>query len=118
MIHHLAQAPMLEVHALIRHYPVRPAFQLAAHRDVRRVCAMVVHAGISLGIYPDAQVGLSRAGDEDAQIGSKQHIGILAHYVVGLNRAAVERHHKRATGRVVDGAVFRQVNAAGGAQVQ
>ena len=78
MIHHFAQAAMLEVDALIRQHPVGPALQLAAHRDIGRVGAVIVDAGVSLGIDPDAQVGLSRTGDKDAQVGGKQHIGIFA----------------------------------------
>ena len=115
MVHHFLQTAMLEVDALIRQHPVGSAFQLAAHRDVWRVCAVIIDAGVSFGIYPDAQVGLSRAGDKDAQVGGEQHIGVLAHDVVGLDRTAIERHHERAAGGVVDGAVLRQVNAAGGA---
>jgi hypothetical protein len=74
MIHHFAQAAMLEIDALIRHDPIRSTFQLARHRDVGRICAMVVDAGISLGIYPDAEVGLPRTRDEDAQVGGEQDI--------------------------------------------
>ncbi len=118
MVHYLAQAAMLEVDALIRQHAVGPTLQLAGNRNIRRVCTMIVDAGVSLGIYADAQVGLSRAGDKDAQVGGKQHIGILAHVVAGLDGAPVKRHHECAAGGVIDGAVFRQVNAAGRAQAQ
>ena len=118
MIHYFAQAAMLEVDALIRHDPVRPALQLTGHGDIRRICAVIVDAGVALGIYADAQIGLSRTGDEDAQVGGKQDIGVLAYDVAGLDGAAIERHHERAAGRVVDGAVLRQVNGAGGAQAE
>jgi hypothetical protein len=116
MIHHFTQAAVLEVHALIRHDSIGSAFQLAGHGDVWGICAVVVDAGVSLGIYPNAQVGLSRTGDEDAEVGGKQDIGVLADDVVGLNGAAIERHHERAARGVVDGAVLRQVNRADGTQ--
>jgi hypothetical protein len=118
MVHNLVQAAMLKIDALIRHDPIRSAFQLAGHGDVGRICAVIVDAGISLGIYADAEVGLPRTGDEDAQIGSKQDIGVFADNVIGFDGATIERHHERAAGRVVDGAVLRQVDAAGGAQAE
>jgi hypothetical protein len=118
MIHHFAQAAMLEVHALIRHDPIRSAFQLTGNSDVGRICAVIVNAGISLGIYADAEVRLPRTGDEDAQVGGKQDIGVLADNVIGFDGAAVERHHERAAGWVVDGAILGQVDAAGGAQAE
>jgi hypothetical protein len=118
MIHHLVQAAMLEIDALIRHDPIRSTFQLAGHGDVGRICAVIVDAGITLGIYPDAEVGLPRTGDEDAQVGSKQDIGVFAYDVIGFDGAAIERHHERAAGGVVDGAVLGQMDAAGGAQAE
>jgi hypothetical protein len=116
MIHHLVEAAMLEIDALIRHDPIGSTFQLAGHGDVRRLCAVIVDAGISLGIYPDAEVGLPWTGDEDAQVRSKQNIGVFAYDVIGFDGAAIERHHERAARRVVDGAVFCEVDAAGGTQ--
>ncbi len=109
---------MLEIDALIGHDPIGSAFQLAGHGDVGRLCAVIVDAGVSLGIYPDAEVGLSRTGDEDAQVGGKQDIGVFAYDVIGFDGAAIKRHHERAAGGVVDGAVLRQVDAAGGAQAE
>ena len=64
------------------------------------------------------QISLSGTGDENAQVGSEQHIGILAHGVVRLDRPAVERHHERAAGRISDGAVLGKVHAAGRAEFE
>jgi hypothetical protein len=116
MIHHLVEAAMLEIDALIRHDAIGSAFQLAGHGDVRRLCAVIVDAGISLRIYPDAEVGLPWAGDEDAQVRGKQNIGVFAYDVIGFDGAAIERHHERAASRVVDGAILCEVDAAGGTQ--
>jgi hypothetical protein len=118
MIHHLVQAAMLEIDALVRHDPIRSTFELAGHGDVGRICAVIVDAGISLGIYPDAEVGLSRTGNKNVQVGGKQDIGVFAYDIIGFDGAAIERHHERAAGRVVNGAVLRQVDAAGGAQTE
>jgi 16S rRNA C1402 N4-methylase RsmH len=114
MIHHLVEAAMLEINALIRHDPIGSAFQLTAHSDVRRLCAVIVDAGISFGIYPDAEVGLPWTRDEDAQVRCEQNIGVSAYDVIGFDGAAIERHHERAASRVVDGAVLCEVHAAGG----
>jgi hypothetical protein len=113
MIHHFPQTAMLEADALIGQHAVGSALQLAAYRDIRRVGAVIIDAGISLGVYADAQFSLSRAGDKDAQVRGDQHIGILAHRVIGLDSAPIERHHEGAVCRVVDGAILRQVNTAG-----
>ena len=93
MIHHFTQAAVLEVRALIRHDSIGSAFQLAGHGDVWGICAVVVDAGVPLGIYPDAQIGLPRTGDQDAQVGREQDIGIFAYDVVGLDGA--RRHYTR-----------------------
>ncbi len=109
---------MLEGDTLIGQHPVYSAVELAADRNIGRVGAVIVYAGIALGIDADAEVGFSRARDKDAQVGGKQHIGVFAYDIVGLDRAAVERHHQRAAGRVGDRAVLRQVNTGGRAQPQ
>jgi hypothetical protein len=114
MIHHLVQAAMLEIDALIRHDPIGSTFELAGHGDIRRFCAVIVDASISLRIYPDAEVGLPWTRDEDAQVRGKQDIGVFAYDVISFDGAAIERHHERAASRVVDGAVLCEVHAAGG----
>lgn len=109
---------MLEIDALVRHDSVRSAFQLAGHGHVRRICAVIIDAGISLGIYPDAEVGLPRTRNENAQVGGKQDIRVFAYDVIGFDGAAIKGHHERTAGRVVDGAILRQVDAARGAQAE
>jgi hypothetical protein len=118
MVHHFTQTSVLEVHALVWHDPIGSAFQLAGHSDVWRIRAVVIDAGVSFGIHPDAQIGLPGAGDQDAQVWGDQDIGVLAHDVIGLDGAVIKRHHERAAGWVVDRAILRQVNGAGGAQSQ
>jgi hypothetical protein len=61
MIYDFAQAAMLEVDTLVGQHPVSSALQLTAYRDIRRTCTVIVDAGITLRIYADAEVSLSRA---------------------------------------------------------
>src|ERR1700722_16766974 len=67
-VHHLAQAAVLEADVLAWLDTVEAALKLATHRDVGGVGATVVDAGVALAADPDAEVGLARPGDEDAQV--------------------------------------------------
>jgi hypothetical protein len=113
MIYDFAQAAVLEIHTLVGQYPVSSSLKLTTHRDIRRICTVIVYAGITLRIDADAEGGLSGTRNKNAQIGGKQHIGVFAHGVARLNGSTIERNHQCTVRRVVDGAVLGEVNAAG-----
>ncbi len=118
MIDHFAQAAMLKADTLVRQHPVSASLELAAYRDVRRIGAVIVDAGVALGIHADTQVGTTRARDENAQVGGHQHVRILAHRIVGLNCAMVQGHHEGAARRIVNRTILSQVNTAGRAKAE
>ena len=79
---------------------------------------MVVHAGVALSIDADAQIDFAGPGDEDAEVGSEQHVGEASGGVAGLNGAAVERHHERGGVGIDVGAVLGQPEGGGGAEAE
>jgi hypothetical protein len=118
VVDHLSQAAVLKTDPLVGQHTVSASFELAAYRDIRCIGAVIVDAGVSLGVDADAEIGVPRCRDEDAQVGGHEHIRVLAYRVVRLDRTVVQRHHEGAACRVFHRAIFGQVNAAGGTEAE
>jgi hypothetical protein len=111
----LLEAAVFEEDALIRLDAISAAFKQAAGEDIGGMIAAVVDAGVALIVDAEAEVGLARPGDEDAEIGSEQDVGILAGQVVSFEGTAVEGDHEAAAG---DGVVGGEMDFGGGAHVE
>ena len=94
VVHHLAQAPMLEHHPLPRLHPINPALKHAAHRNIRRIGAPIVHASIALRPQPHLDRRRPRPADRNAEVRRQNYIRIPPSRIIRLQRPPVQRHHQ------------------------
>jgi hypothetical protein len=112
---------VFEHDALIRLHAIEAALKLTGDGHVGGIRSVVVNAGIALLIGADLQIGLAGAGDEDAQVGREQYIGILAGCVAGFDGSAIEGDHKGGVCRRIGWVcrcVLREVHFGRGAKTQ
>jgi hypothetical protein len=106
---------VFEENALVGLNAIGAAFKETAGEDVGSIVAVIVYTGVALAVDPEAEMGLSRPGDEDAQVGGKKNVGILAGKVAGFECATVDGDHEAASR---DRDVGGEMNFGGGAHVK
>lgn len=118
LIDNFMHASVLEHDALAGLDVIVAAVEDAGDKDVRRVGAAVVDAGITVFAEADFDFGGAGSADKDAEIRGEEDVCAAACGEAGLDGAMIHRHHE--AGRIAGGrgGIRGELDGGGGADAE